>query len=107
MALVAAVILAWIDGKHLADSALFWPVARGLSLSAWITPHSVYKLVYPSQPEDEVRKTYANVEYDHVFLIVLLMLTVVGVVDLIWFYLAEKKRQRLEMEKLELTVYRA
>jgi len=91
MAIIVAVIFVWAEGKKLSDTALFWGVARSLTLACWIATSTIYENVPLLKCNISTRYHRVNVNGVAVDILVLVMLavTTLGVIDLAWFYITE------------------
>jgi len=93
MAIVLAVIFALVEGNKLSSSALFWPVARVLTLGCWLATYNLYREDI-SLLECNFSKLYPEVDVNRVwmYILILVMLTItIGVIDLAWFYIKPRE----------------
>merc|ERR550534_268366 len=93
MAIVVAVIFVLAEGKKLSDTALFWLVARALTLACWIGTYILYShnvsLLECDNSEIYQQLDFNGVSVD-ILVIAMLATTTIGVIDLAWFYITKK-----------------
>lgn len=85
---VAASVLAWMEGCDLADIELIWVGVRAIYLGGVLTT-----FIIRYEGGDREDKNVDVVVVD-MFLVISFLLTVIGVVDLVRFYLREKEARK-------------